>query len=564
MVALSVQVFGLRLVFIFACAAGSSIRRQEPTLVETDAASFADFLRTQAKQKALAINAPDVSWLSAHPRERHAPFSTRSHPGGHEEEGHHGTEELHHESHEEEGHHRPEEPHHETHGESHGESHGEEGGHEHKHGHEHEHEYEHPEEGALSLAVFLMLGFPALMVVFYLVNSPVVGIKVATWRVLNMTTSIFVAVMAYGAVKETIKHVFEPTTKGMIVITLCLFIFSFVGTHAVLFKLKGGDEIQLKAAATILAHISGFAAMYGFADAREIELSEALNERGLPAIIALILVSGTLIAVLAYGMDMVMNRVVSDDDEVTEEEERWIDVCQETDDDVFCLAISFLATLLIQMLIRGRGRPYEPGHVGHVTAKDTSILFTVSFGFALVVAGIAVAMNAAQESLTSPLAKRAMVNALHLSSMIMAWCFLFWAEWQIYQWGWDHTIMGGCLVVATFMTFFSFFFVFILQEIAGKMRGSNKMTHRAMNSIELALGVLVGFSWERAFDVGFEEIEQELHANHEQHCGLWVLLMSLVLVAIVAPAWRLYMLPKALQMEEVGKRHSLALEDGDA
>lgn len=38
--------------------------------------------------------------------------------------------------------------------------------------------------------------------------------------------------------------------------------------------------------------------------------------------------------------------------------------------------------------------------------------------------------------------------------------------------------------------------------------------------------------------------------------------MSLVLVAIVAPAWRLYILPKALQMEEMGKRHSLALEDG--
>merc|ERR1719491_906580 len=98
----------------------------------------------------------------------------------------------------------------------------------------------------------------------------------------------------------------------------------------------------------------------------------------------------------------------------------------------------------------------------------------------------------------------------------------------------------------------SFLSVFILDSVEAQFRGS-KMMKRAMGSLELALGVLVGFTWERAFDVGFEEFELkfEHHAKEAVLPGaFWVMLMSLVLWIIVAPAWRYYILPKALKMEQ--------------
>lgn len=94
--------------------------------------------------------------------------------------------------------------------------------------------------GALSLSLFLVGGTGALMLIFHLASSSNKKIKVATWRLMNTMTSIFIAVLVYAIVKGIIEHVFEPSKSIMVIITLVLFVLLFVGLHAVLFKLKGG------------------------------------------------------------------------------------------------------------------------------------------------------------------------------------------------------------------------------------------------------------------------------------------------------------------------------------
>jgi len=178
------------------------------------------------------------------------------------------------------------------------------------------HDAEHAE--SLSLAYLLMGGVGALMIVFHFACSKDLGIKAATWRVLNMTVSIFVAVLLYGTLKGWIVRTFEPSGKTLVAITLTLFVFLFVLTHAVLFRLKGGDKTRLQAFGTIAAHICGFAAMYGFADSQEIEYIEEGGERG---ILFWITLNAVLIGVLSMVMSQVMNRVVSDDGIIDEDEE---------------------------------------------------------------------------------------------------------------------------------------------------------------------------------------------------------------------------------------------------
>jgi len=398
------------------------------------------------------------------------------------------------------------------------------------------------------------------MFIFYLVNSPSVGIKVATWRVLNMTVSIFVAVLLYGTLKMAILHTLEPGFHATIVITLILFVLFYVGTHLLLFHLKGGDdETQLQAFSTVAGHITGFAAMYGFADCHEVEMFEALDATGC---VLLIVSAAAIICTLAIGMDKVMTAVADADGVTDEAEEKWIDTCQETDDDVFCLAISFLCVLFFRYLILGKATPYEPGNVGNVTQADSNSLLLVAMGFLSLVAALTVAIMKHPDSFCgNSFDARITGNVQHLSSMIMAWSFLFWAEWQLYVWGWESTIIGGCLVVAVFLTVCSFAAVFLLDYMEKSVQGEyRKMTQRTIGSLELALGVLVGFSWERAFDVGFEEIEHTL--QHRIHLGIppiaTVTLLSLVLLIIVAPAWRYYILPKAAQLEKQAEAQSTA------
>lgn len=401
------------------------------------------------------------------------------------------------------------------------------------------------------MAMMLMATVACMMFVFYLVHSKFFGVKLATWRVLNMTASIFVAVLLYGTLKMILVAVFEPDLHTRIFITLTMFVLFYIGTHVLLFKLKGGDELELEAYSTIMAHITGFAAMYGFADCQE---SHIVEERGALGIIVLIIVAATIIMGLSALMDKVMLKIVAADGVTDEEEDKWIETCDEMDDDVFCLATSFLVVAFFRFLILGEVYGYEPGKMMHASQSNANWLLFAGLLFVVAVVGgtMAIIKNSARIE-QNHFVHRITTNVQHLNSMIMAWCFLFWAEWQLYVWGWEATVIGGCFAVAVVLTFASFMSVYLL-DFAVKHAQAAYTTgaRRATNSIETALGLLVGFSWERAFDVGFEEIEHSLEHRIETHvpATVWVVIMSTVLLAIVAPAWRHFILPKAIKMED--------------
>jgi hypothetical protein len=399
-----------------------------------------------------------------------------------------------------------------------------------------------------------MGGVASLMVVFYLVNHSNKRIKDATWNVLNMTASIFVAVLLFGTVKAMLLKIFEPSVPQRIALTLVMFVCCFLGLHALLFKLKESSKLNLQTGATLLSHITGFAGMYGFCDSAELKFIE---EKDVHGIVLLIFVSAAIIITLIVVMSKVMRKVALADGTMDEKEEEWIDTCEETDDDVFCLSVSFLLTLLLRFLIRGELLPYEPGHVGAITQSEATQMLVCGLFFGVLVGGGAAVVAKHGASITSPNAKRAVTGVQHLNSMTMAWCLLFWAEWQLYVWGWERAVIAGCLVVAVSMTIFSFGVVILSNYAMDSIRNSGKLAKRARKSIELALGILVGFSWERAFDVGFEELEHTIaHHTTEHNAEILLLGLSALLVAIVAPAWQWHILPKTMQSSDESAQES--------
>lgn len=423
-------------------------------------------------------------------------------------------------------------------------------------GHEgHEKEGSDPE--SFGLACFLMGGVAALMMIFYLVNMPTV--KGATWKVLNMTTSIFVAVLIYGTVKTMLLELLEPSESAEVMIILALFVVCFLGTHALLYKIKmdvSKDDRDAAGVAVLAAHITGFAAMYGFADAVDTPFIEEMGGLGIILVIVFACLS---IAAMMVLMDKTMDRVANADGTVDEEELEWMDLCRETDDDVFCLAISFLLCLYFRYLIRGSNHPYEPGHVGNVVQSDCNYLYLVACGFmALVMIGTTVSVEVrrylSRHETRHPFFERALEMIQHCNFMSCAWCFLFWYEWQLYVLGWESTVIGGCLVVAVCVSLVSFGAVLIMYFFVVPRVPPGYGLKRALKSFELSLGILVGFSWERAFDIGFEEIELKFESSTGAERGqdrVLFYVLSLVLLIIVAPAWRLYIFPTAQKFEKL-------------
>ena len=62
-----------------------------------------------------------------------------------------------------------------------------------------------------------------------------------------------------------------------------------------------------------------------------------------------------------------------------------------------------------------------------------------------------------------------------------------------------------------------------------------------------SLGFMIGFAWEGAFQRGVEALGHFIGRNATQEMKLWLLLtLSSLVVAMVVPAWILYIQPKAL------------------
>jgi len=112
--------------------------------------------------------------------------------------------------------------------------------------------------------------------------------------------------------------------------------------------------------------------------------------------------------------------------------------------------------------------------------------------------------------------------------------------------GFEGARIEGCLLTALLLTAIALTVVLALDSLAAVILHSKSDTS-AMRALMVSMGLMVGFTWERCFDLGLEHLS--VH-----HGG--VLLQSflrhaspLVMLAVVVPAWAWYILPKAKAAE---------------
>merc|ERR1712007_231820 len=105
-----------------------------------------------------------------------------------------------------------------------------------------------------------------------------------------------------------------------------------------------------------------------------------------------------------------MRELVADigDDFVDEDEARWMEQTEDVENDVFSLCLGFL---LMQTIRRSDTRWAMPAHVMRLLKISENVL-----------------------------------------AICMAWCMLYWGEWQVYALEFDGSRMFGVLLVALLLT----------------------------------------------------------------------------------------------------------------
>lgn len=461
------------------------------------------------------------------------------------------------------------------------------------------------ENTCISVMLLGCMGF--MMATFYLVNWPDEDIRRISWEVISSTISVFGSLLLFQGFNRVLEHylfgdlsIWQQVGVAMLQLLLWFAMLQLVlgyqsgavGENGKVSQRRAALEsaqmssspnerlqhfrlaerlmhdIQLDthAAAVLMGHVTGFAAVnaWGF-------LQQAVP-RTFWCCAAVPPLSFLGISWVYKATRYVRHKKTFADGEEDEYEVVWGEHVAETEDEVISLAVSFLAVQMLRFCISGHlpdasgvDKPWQEWHSNFQCAL--LLLAGVIAGGADVarllhershnVNFTRVASSDSKVS-TSPVSSaRAGGWFQKISAMTFAFSLLFAAEWWISS-NFDLDGSLKAVVSALLVTFAAFIFIFGIDKVAD-MHFEDAELDQALRLIISALGMLVGFSWERCFDAALgglstrgqgDGYEGANAAMSRHHLGLGSvppavcnLLMAVGLAVLVLPAWKWYILP---------------------
>mmetsp|Transcript_84463 Transcript_84463/g.243834 ORF Transcript_84463/g.243834 Transcript_84463/m.243834 type:complete len:802 (+) Transcript_84463:95-2500(+) len=526
-------------------------------------------------------------------------------------------------------------------------------------GAEHEHCFA-PHE--IAMAIMLLGAVFLIMTMFYMVNWNDDDIRRYSWQIISSTVSIFVSVLTFRGIEEyLVKNLnLEDKVFALFVHYLLFFVLfvllqaliaytsganceadgpdltqkvwvyadslnsnfgeeannpdllSCVGAKGVavlgtreifLLKTERAREIRhqhVKANATIIAHMTGFAAINMGGCLMHLPLFSSSWPMA-----ALSLIINQVLLYLLFKASFHYRHIFSALDGVQDDrDEMYLEEVQESENDIYGLSMSFLFVQVVRFWLTG-SLPTSEGHDvathlgGHHTPQHPFLRETwhrVHHGrllsseevmhptiqiIALYAVGIVCAVLVAaalpiyegklftkHEFLRRPLA----IFQIQVG-MVSAWCILWASHWTAGSMSFFDLIgglhsMAGKVVLAVALSALSVLCIGCLDKVQDSLAKTSDhsigevATSKFITSAITSLGILVGFSWEHCFDGGVSAIASLTPAPH-----LTKLLLAVVVVLVITPAWRMYILTKemvykAVHEEDLRARSRASLPSG--
>ncbi|CAD7946281.1 unnamed protein product [Amoebophrya sp. A120] len=435
-----------------------------------------------------------------------------------------------------------------------------------------------PKFSFVSLAVSAMLlgSFAFMMAMFYLVNHPDEDMKRYSWQVISATISIFIAVLTFQGIDNTLVNAII-TEQGGIRHLLLDFTQQFCWFWILQFALGkatgalggGGDEdeedetkgenpdevwlteeekeeIELLVMfwGTLIAHINGFAAINSFSDLQQLSFfAQSPFHAILTVPIAFCVIVG-----LFHLLDSYRERLALLDGHKDDREYMWDAEAEECENDVAGLCLSFLTAQAVTFSTVGiiPDSEGELEHLGDITGE----MYIVQFIWCLVFMAISVLVTRLCSYLQpeeESFQERILGVMNNWSCMSFSWTTLMLFRWCMFYIGLGEDPVFFKVGVALCASCVAFLLITALDNLSDGDFTSDQVD-KALRQMILALAILVGFGWEQSFDVGVEALSDKI-AIFGSH-GLAKFLMTVFLLVIVAPAWKIYIIPTYFRLQE--------------
>lgn len=439
------------------------------------------------------------------------------------------------------------------------------------------------------------------MVMFYFVNYPDDDIKRYTWSIINTTLSIFTAVLTFQGIDDLVMHVAVTPVLGAFpsgwrqiarvmigfVIFLAWYVFALLaialasgmfkqdddaqngkmwvisdfmrGDHGTTIKhsqlvqgcrskgiaaVNGVEvfvasravvhesyETRTKCWSTLFAHMAGFAMISAGGD---LQNAPFFSDQPATSWLAILVCIFFLIGIFSLSELLYARHRGS------ESKALFVEGSIEAEDDIICLAVSFMMVQSMRFTITGT----LPSKLGLYHKQETETAQTEG----LYVMGVlsAVMMVVAAMGMSRSRVKNLVVGTF---SMGFAWAFLFATRSLFDSWSFLQSrkisplTIEGRIVLAMTLSLFACMIIVILDR-----------------NIITGLSILIGFTWEHTFDGCVEAISSLFSDPLAIKLKLF---LTFLIVLIVVPAWRKYILAKVVHLEKARREQKEAM-DGDS
>lgn len=315
-------------------------------------------------------------------------------------------------------------------------------------------------------------------------------------------------------------------------------------------------QLDMKCWAVLFGHITGFASINAYGTLQGMMIPQDDDQRHASSHNLLMVTSTPLVAfislsILFWMYDKVRDVVMlGDDGKKDEMEEMWDEETEETEDDVMGLAVSFMTVQVARFAIINV-LPNEEGEV------EGEMAYTLGQAGAVVGFGVFIfALHVIRTQVIKGdiFTKRVTEQFKVICGMVFAWCFFFgiqmFVEHIVDAEGLSDAAKGvetiKAVAVAVLITFCCYVMIFVLDKLADA-DFTDDAIDKSIRELIKALGILIGFAWEKSFDAAVVSVAEE--ASHSLAPSVTKLIMSVVICITVIPAWRWYILP---QLQELG------------
>jgi len=475
---------------------------------------------------------------------------------------------------------------------------------------------EEPTAEGVSMAATLIGSISFVMCLYYFINYDDADIRQMSWQTISGTISIFCAVLAFSSINDLVEaYVINPifgegdATMGALLVDLLHMLLWFVVMQLALAKLSGAIDSNLEQEArenlrgsakvefdkiliqkkenmacyaVLLAHITGFASINAFGTVQQIFFSETPLMAFLTPALAVVV----MLAVQRLTDALRESVALGDDGTKDEFEDLWDEQCEDAENDVMGLAVSFTFVSALRFAITGC-LPNQEGKEEECAVEEYLYKHTFSQKMMLIGSGVAFTIvifimrenwpawleeeegteeeeeaEEAEEKANTPEAKakaeeekaqgkriqflgRLAEGIFVSTSMSFSWSFFFGFQ----------MILAGISMFEGQAEVLAVTLALLLSAIClggilpldwlADQSWTDEHCDTAIRSIMSAMGILIGFGWEQCFDASVDQIAEETNKSdidfvnpHTAKAGL-----TLFCCLLLIPAWQKYMIP---------------------